>query len=81
MTLNDFDERNVVQKGSAYRFIDFQHVEIGHRCLWNSGPLYEGDIIPTMDQIGCPEMHYLGVELGLWKPRKRSIPFICVLLF
>ncbi|KLO07766.1 hypothetical protein SCHPADRAFT_944980 [Schizopora paradoxa] len=67
MILDDFHEGNVVRKGNSYRVIDFQRVVVGHKCLWKSDQVYEGDLVPTFSEIGCPKMHNLGLELDLWK--------------
>ncbi len=73
LTLDDFAERNVVQKDGAYRLIDFQDVEDDHICLWKGGQLHEGDFQPKQAEIGCPELHQIGKGLGLWKLRKLAI--------
>ena len=70
VSLNDFHEGNVVVKDGSYRLVDFQHVELGHDCFWETGRVYEGEMVPKFDQIGCPEMVDLGNELNLWKSRR-----------
>jgi len=73
VTLDDFAERNVVQKDGAYRLIDFQDVKFGHRCLWKGEKLYEGDFQPFEAQIGCPELYVLGEEFDIWKLRQSVV--------
>ncbi|KLO05328.1 hypothetical protein SCHPADRAFT_1002969 [Schizopora paradoxa] len=75
LILDDFQEQNVVSKGSSYRLIDFQHVETGHKCPWKGGRVYEGQVIPTFDQIGCPALHNVGLELQLWRSRLSVVIF------
>jgi len=73
LTLDDFAERNVVQKDGAYHLIDFQDVEDDHICLWKGGQLHEGDFQPKQAEIGCPELHQIGKGLGLWKLRRSVV--------
>ncbi|KLO05332.1 hypothetical protein SCHPADRAFT_933692 [Schizopora paradoxa] len=67
VSLNDFHERNVVVKDGSYRFIDFQDVDLEHDCFWEGDRVYEGEVVPKYDEMGCPEMIELGFELDLWK--------------
>ncbi|KLO07767.1 hypothetical protein SCHPADRAFT_944981 [Schizopora paradoxa] len=69
LTLDDFDEGNVVRRKKSYRIIDFQHVDFGHKCLWKGDRVYEGELVPTFSEIGCPIMHTYGLELDIWESR------------
>ncbi|KLO13260.1 hypothetical protein SCHPADRAFT_928648 [Schizopora paradoxa] len=66
VALNDFAERNVVQKNGTYRLVDFEDINDNHQCLYK-GSLYEGMTAPNAERIGCSYVMTACEDMNLWK--------------